>query len=94
MKRFVQNRSGQIRVWPAFDAGNPQHFGWLKRKLQRAERYRRHYARRPPRLKSAEPRHLQSRKPAFSVYMTRPRIMARHGITGAPIIGTLEEWQK
>lgn len=46
--------SGTIRTFAGFNPANPQHLGWMKRKLSRAARYER----RSRRLRADSANHL------------------------------------
>lgn len=55
--------AGTMKVFSGFNADNPQHMVWLKRKLARQQRYERQFSRRPSGSGCNQPRHRQSRKP-------------------------------
>jgi hypothetical protein len=81
--------TGSLIAFRGFNANNPQHLGWLKRKLANRARYERHRRRASGQTTMRlRPRHLQSRKPALSPWWDRPVVVSRGAITGRPQYST------
>lgn len=69
-----------------FNAANPQHLAWLKRKIANADRYERRSRRRASGLTTMRrrPRHLTNRPQPRSPWWDRQVEYKRDAITGKP----------
>lgn len=83
----------RLQAFKGFNAANPQHLAWLKRKLANRDRYERRMRRQPTGLKTFKRcAHLRSRAPAWSPWWEKLVAMQRNAVLGTPILKTRREW--